>query len=129
TLFAKSARLLQVNVNAYDGHKHGSIPIIGDAREVLASLREALSGYRVPQAWSDSTAAERAMWEEAWSRAVSAPDTPKSLPSDAQVIGAVGRWARNDTTVVCAAGGLPGELHKLWRPARAGGYHVEYGFS
>jgi len=41
----------------------------------------------------------------------------------------VGRWARNETTVVCAAGGLPGELHKLWRPARTGGYHVEYGFS
>jgi 3D-(3,5/4)-trihydroxycyclohexane-1,2-dione acylhydrolase (decyclizing) len=45
------------------------------------------------------------------------------------VIGAVGRWARTETTVVCAAGGLPGELHKLWRPARTEGYHVEYGFS
>jgi 3D-(3,5/4)-trihydroxycyclohexane-1,2-dione acylhydrolase (decyclizing) len=129
TLFAKATRFLQVNVNAYDAHKHDSVPIIGDAREVLERLREALSGYRVPQAWSDSIAAERVMWEEAWSRAVSSPDRQRSPPSDAQVIGAVGRWARNDTTVVCAAGGLPGELHKLWRPPRAGGYHVEYGFS
>jgi 3D-(3,5/4)-trihydroxycyclohexane-1,2-dione acylhydrolase (decyclizing) len=60
---------------------------------------------------------------------VQPPEKARDLPSDAHVIGAVGRWARNETTVVCAAGGLPGELHKLWRPARAGGYHVEYGFS
>jgi 3D-(3,5/4)-trihydroxycyclohexane-1,2-dione acylhydrolase (decyclizing) len=45
------------------------------------------------------------------------------------VIGAVWRQAREDAVVVCAAGGLPGELHKLWRPKRPGGYHVEYGFS
>src|SRR6185312_13793406 len=129
TLFAKSTRFLQVNVNSYDAHKHGSVAIVGDAREALERLREALSGYRVPQAWSDSIAAERAMWEEAWSRAVSPPDGRQGRPSDAQVIGAVGRWARSETTVVCAAGGLPGELHKLWRPLRTGGYHVEYGFS
>jgi 3D-(3,5/4)-trihydroxycyclohexane-1,2-dione acylhydrolase (decyclizing) len=129
TLFPKAARLLQVNVNAYDAHKHGSVPVIGDAREVIAGLAQALSDYRVPRAWSDSVAAERAMWEEAWSRAVLPPHDRQGPPSDAQVIGAVGRWARNETTVVCAAGGLPGELHKLWRPVRAGGYHVEYGFS
>ena len=129
TLFPQATRFLQVNVNAYDAHKHGSIAVIGDAREVLERLREALSGYRVPQAWSDSIAAERVLWEEAWSRAINPPDRLQGPPSDAQVIGAVGRWARNDTTVVCAAGGLPGELHKLWRPPRAGGYHVEYGFS
>jgi 3D-(3,5/4)-trihydroxycyclohexane-1,2-dione acylhydrolase (decyclizing) len=129
TLFAKCTRFLQVNVNPYDAHKHGSIAIVGDAREVLQQLREALAGYRVPRAWSDSIAAGRVAWDQAWSHAVHPPAKEKDLPSDAQVIGAVGAWARNETTVVCAAGGLPGELHKLWRPARAEGYHVEYGFS
>jgi len=129
TLFPKCTRFLQVNVNSYDAYKHDAIAIIGDAREVLEELREALAGHRVSQAWSDSIAAERAAWDEAWSLAVRPPAREQSLPSDGQVIGAVGRWARNETTVVCAAGGLPGELHKLWRPARAGGYHVEYGFS
>jgi 3D-(3,5/4)-trihydroxycyclohexane-1,2-dione acylhydrolase (decyclizing) len=129
TLFPKCTHFLQVNVNAYDAHKHGSIPIIGDAREVLQRLRDAVAGYHVPRAWSDSIAAERVAWDEAWNRAVRLPEKPQDLPSDAQVIGAVCRWARNETIVVCAAGGLPGELHKLWRPARAGGYHVEYGFS
>jgi len=129
TLFPKCKRFLHVNVNAYDAHKHGADAIIGDAREALQQLRQALAGYRVPQAWSDSIAAERVAWDEAWSQAVRPPARERALPSDAQVIGAVGRWARNETTVVCAAGGLPGELHKLWRPARAEGYHVEYGFS
>jgi 3D-(3,5/4)-trihydroxycyclohexane-1,2-dione acylhydrolase (decyclizing) len=50
-------------------------------------------------------------------------------PSDAQVIGAVQRRSSPDTVVVCAAGGLPGELHKLWRAERPGGYHLEYGYS
>ncbi|HEX8757829.1 MAG TPA: 3D-(3,5/4)-trihydroxycyclohexane-1,2-dione acylhydrolase (decyclizing) [Steroidobacteraceae bacterium] len=142
TLFTKCRRFLQVNVNAYDAHKHGSTAIVGDAREVLQQLREAIAGYRVPKAWSDSVAAERVAWDEAWNRAVRPPEQPHpgaskaatadcggDLPSDAQVIGAVCRWARKETTVVCAAGGLPGELHKLWRPASAAGYHVEYGFS
>jgi 3D-(3,5/4)-trihydroxycyclohexane-1,2-dione acylhydrolase (decyclizing) len=129
TLFPRCTRFLQVNVNTYDAYKHDAIAIIGDAREVLEGLREALAGHRVPQAWSDSIAAERVAWDDAWARAVRPPAQDSELPADAQVIGAVGRWARSETTVVCAAGGLPGELHKLWRPERAGGYHVEYGFS
>ena len=51
------------------------------------------------------------------------------LPSDAQVIGAVQRWAGEDTIVVAAAGGLPGELHKLWQAGAPGSYHLEYGYS
>jgi 3D-(3,5/4)-trihydroxycyclohexane-1,2-dione acylhydrolase (decyclizing) len=58
-----------------------------------------------------------------------APSYSHSLPSDAQVIGAVSRAAERDAVVVCAAGGLPGELHKLWRTRAPGGYHVEYGYS
>src|SRR3546814_16016442 len=51
------------------------------------------------------------------------------LPSDAQVLGAVQAAVADDAIVVCAAGGLPGELHKLWRTASPRGYHVEYGYS
>ncbi len=52
-----------------------------------------------------------------------------ALPTDAQVLGAVNRAAGPEDVVVCAAGGLPGELHKLWRAAGPGSYHLEYGFS
>ena len=55
--------------------------------------------------------------------------SPQHPPSDAQVLGAVNRFSRPEDVVVCAAGGLPGELHKLWRAEKPGGYHVEYGYS
>ncbi len=32
-------------------------------------------------------------------------------------------------TVICAAGSLPGDLLRLWRPEDPKAYHVEYGFS
>ena len=31
--------------------------------------------------------------------------------------------------MVCAAGGLPGDLHKLWQAGAPLGYHLEYGYS
>jgi 3D-(3,5/4)-trihydroxycyclohexane-1,2-dione acylhydrolase (decyclizing) len=45
------------------------------------------------------------------------------------VLGAVQRWSKPSDVVVCAAGGLPGELHKLWQAGAPGGYHMEYGYS
>ena len=45
------------------------------------------------------------------------------------MLGAVNRAAGAGDVVVCAAGGLPGELHKLWRTPAPGGYHLEYGYS
>nr|WP_221212257.1 3D-(3,5/4)-trihydroxycyclohexane-1,2-dione acylhydrolase (decyclizing) [Brevundimonas lenta] len=119
-------RLFQVNVQAFDAHKHGAEPVVGDARVVIAALSDTLKGWRTPEA--GAYAAATADWNDAVSAAVAgAPDT--ALPSDAQVIGAVQRATGEDAIVVCAAGGLPGELHKLWRTARPGGYHLEYGFS
>lgn len=125
TLFA-GKRLFQVNVTAHDVAKHDAEPLLGDARVTLDLLQAALGDYRVAPDWSAACATGVARWNEDWA-AVTAPGN--TLPSDAQVIGAVWRQASADSVVVCAAGGLPGELHKLWRSWRPGGYHVEYGFS
>jgi 3D-(3,5/4)-trihydroxycyclohexane-1,2-dione acylhydrolase (decyclizing) len=127
TLFP-AARLFQVNVQAYDAHKHGASAVVGDARIVLEALRSRLDGWRAP---ADAVARDReavSAWNEAV-EAATAGTADVALPSDAQVIGAVQRTLGEDAVVVCAAGGLPGELHKLWRTARPGGYHLEYGYS
>jgi 3D-(3,5/4)-trihydroxycyclohexane-1,2-dione acylhydrolase (decyclizing) len=129
---APGHRLVQVNVAAYDAAKHGAIPVVGDVGAVLQTLSERLSGWRAPLgARTLSTAV--GTWKAAWEKATAAPKTvlapETALPSDAQVIGAVWRSADENSVVVCAAGGLPGELHKLWRSRRAGDYHVEYGYS
>jgi 3D-(3,5/4)-trihydroxycyclohexane-1,2-dione acylhydrolase (decyclizing) len=123
---APGRRLVQINVAAYDAVKHGASPVVGDAGVVLGSLLERLSGWRA-QAGARTMAAAVAEWNAAWERAT--VPSLKSLPSDAAVIGAVWRSAGDNSVVVCAAGGLPGELHKLWRCRRAGDYHVEYGYS
>ena len=125
TLFA-GKRLFQVNVAGHDVAKHSAEPVLGDARETITEMAAALERWAAPQCWRDTTATLTEAWNDDWQRATEAST---SLPSDAQVIGAVWRKASKNAVVVCAAGGLPGELHKLWRTHRPGGYHVEYGYS
>lgn len=129
TLFERdSATLVQVNVAAHDAHKHGALAVIGDASAVLEALSQKLEGWRAPNVWSDANAKRIAAWSKAVDAATAA-SKGQEKPSDGQVIGAVQRAADDTAVVVCAAGGLPGELHKLWRTAKPGGYHLEYGFS
>ena len=121
------ARLVQRNAASFDAHKHGAVPLVGDARRTLEELGAALEGYAAPPAWQRR--AVGLMGE--WNAAVDLATAPGNLelPTDAQVLGAVNRAVGPGGTVVCAAGGLPGELHKLWRTSEPGGYHLEYGFS
>ena len=123
SLFAH-ARKAQINVQPFDAHKHDALAVVGDARTVLQALSAALAGWRAPAIAADEVEA----WNAAVDAVTAAPAAP-NLPSDAQVIGAVQRSVDEDAIVVCAAGGLPGELHKLWRTSRSDGYHVEYGYS
>ncbi|HET6971459.1 MAG TPA: 3D-(3,5/4)-trihydroxycyclohexane-1,2-dione acylhydrolase (decyclizing) [Phenylobacterium sp.] len=125
---APGRRLVQVNVAAFDAHKHGAATVVGDADVVLEALEARLDGWSAPKDWQARTSAAVAAWNADAAAATAAP-AGNALPSDAQVIGAVQRATGSDAVLVCAAGGLPGELHKLWRTARAGGYHVEYGYS
>ena len=120
-------RLAQVNISSYDAHKHGAVSIVADVGATIADLAAPLAGWRAPPAWTEAATAGLAAWNDVWEKATAAAES--GLPSDAQVLGAVWRKAADDAIVVCAAGGLPGELHKLWRTRRSGGYHVEYGYS
>ena len=131
SLFAHpERRILQVNAAAYDAAKHAAIPLVCDAGAGLEALTEGLGDWRAPE--PDGAGGAHTSARSAWNAAVDAATAPpggNSLPSDAQVIGAVQRGTGPDTVLVCAAGGLPGELHKLWRATRPNGYHLEYGYS
>jgi 3D-(3,5/4)-trihydroxycyclohexane-1,2-dione acylhydrolase (decyclizing) len=120
-------RLVQLNVAPHDAVKHGALPLVADARLGLAGLETALGGWRVPTSWSDRARHLATAWNETVARATAPGNAP--LASDAEVIGAVNRAAGPRDVVVGAAGGLPGELHKLWRAAGPGTYHLEYGYS
>ena len=131
SLFAHpERRILQVNAAAYDAAKHAAIPLVCDAGAGLEALTEGLGDWRAPE--PDGAGGAHTSARSAWNAAVDAATAPPGgnvLPSDAQVIGAVQRGTGPDTVLVCAAGGLPGELHKLWRATRPNGYHLEYGYS
>ncbi len=118
-------KLLSLNVQPYDGSKHGSLPLVADAKIGLEMLSKTIGSYqRQP-----INAALKEKWFAAADRFTAAPNDSNALPTDMQVIGAVQRQARENTVVMCAAGTMPGELHQLWKAGRPMSYHMEYGFS
>ena len=118
-------QLVSLNVAAYDAVKHGAMPLQADARVGLSGLGAALAGYKATAPEADL----KASWFAAVDPLTDAPKDGNALPTDQQVVGAVQRASGPDTVIMCAAGTMPGELHKLWKAPRPGSYHMEYGFS
>lgn len=122
--------LLAINVSAFDAHKMRATPLIGDARATLDELVALNARTHAPER-PDAFQKEVVDLTGAWTRTVDdliEPD-PRSEMTQAQVIGAVNAAAGPRDVVVCAAGGMPGDLLKLWRTRDPKGYHVEYGYS
>jgi 3D-(3,5/4)-trihydroxycyclohexane-1,2-dione acylhydrolase (decyclizing) len=120
-------RLVTLNVAAFDAHKLGALPLVGDARAGLEALAAALAGHRVDPQHAELAARLNREWDAEVGRLYAGE---AAGPVDqAQVIGVVNGWSESRDVVVCAAGSLPGDLHKLWRTRDPKGYHVEYGYS
>jgi 3D-(3,5/4)-trihydroxycyclohexane-1,2-dione acylhydrolase (decyclizing) len=119
--------LVTLNVAPHDAGKHDGQPLVADARRGLEELSSALGAWRAPTAWTETGRRRAAEWNRLVDAATAAGhDVPAT---EAQVIGVVNRAAGPRDVVVCAAGGLPGELHRLWRTRDPRGYHLEYGYS
>jgi 3D-(3,5/4)-trihydroxycyclohexane-1,2-dione acylhydrolase (decyclizing) len=133
TLFANPDHtLLSLNMTPFDAEKHRSLPLVGDAKVTLQELMAELGDHLTPSSWVDHVHALNQTWLSAVDQATALPTQANDkhyLPTDANIIGVINRFASVDSTIVQAAGGLPGELHKLWRTSSDLGYHVEYGFS
>jgi 3D-(3,5/4)-trihydroxycyclohexane-1,2-dione acylhydrolase (decyclizing) len=120
-------QMVNINVGARDAGKLGGSALVGDARATLELLASELLDLHVSDAYGARVATLVRSWEAEVDRLVLGPDD--AIPTQAQVIGAVNDAAGADGVVVCAAGSLPGDLHKLWRPRHPTAYHVEYGYS
>ena len=126
----RQARVIGVNAFVGDAMKHDGLPLIADARVALETLVDGLSGWKPAQAWTQRARESAANWVAQVD--VLTAGKERRLPYDADVIGAIQRSTPDSPAndiVVCAAGTLPAELHKLWRAGAPGAYHVEYGFS
>ncbi|WP_327252820.1 3D-(3,5/4)-trihydroxycyclohexane-1,2-dione acylhydrolase (decyclizing) [Streptomyces sp. NBC_01244] len=129
TLFQDpGVRFLGLNLDPYDAHKLAARPLVCDAREGLAELRAAVTGYRVDPPYEAAYKEGKRAWERLVDRAYAAPDED-AVPTQAQVLGLLDGLVDGDDILINAAGSLPGDLHKLWRARSADQYHVEYGYS
>jgi 3D-(3,5/4)-trihydroxycyclohexane-1,2-dione acylhydrolase (decyclizing) len=120
-------RFININVAEFDAYKHSALPLVADARAALQELIAATAGYRVPDEYAARIERFRAEWEVEVDRIYNLRHGPPI--SQGEAIGVVNRLSRPQDIVLCAAGSLPGDLHKLWRTRSPGGYHLEYGYS
>jgi 3D-(3,5/4)-trihydroxycyclohexane-1,2-dione acylhydrolase (decyclizing) len=120
-------RFISINAQGFDAAKHRAVGVVGDAKVALGALDAKLGPWKAPAAQAQSARKSKAEWDATAARYTNS--TNAALPSDAEVLGALMRAGDKSDIVVCAAGGLPGELHKLWRAGAPLGYHVEYGYS
>jgi 3D-(3,5/4)-trihydroxycyclohexane-1,2-dione acylhydrolase (decyclizing) len=120
-------RFVNLNVAAFDAAKHAGVMLVGDARAGLDALARSLAGWRVDGTYEDWCAEQVAAWDREIERLYRLGHGPP--PAQSEVIGAVCEAARPQDVVVCAAGSMPGDLHKLWKARDPKSYHVEYGYS
>ncbi|WP_330475818.1 3D-(3,5/4)-trihydroxycyclohexane-1,2-dione acylhydrolase (decyclizing) [Terrabacter sp. C0L_2] len=127
-------RFVNINVARFDAGKHSGLSVVADAREALTALTAALQGYAVDD---DYRSRQAALWAE-WDAAVEGAFHPpaevtdrlaEGLLTQGQVLGAVNELSDPRDVVLCAAGSMPGDIHKLWRVRDRKAYHVEYGYS
>ncbi len=122
-----AVRFININLSEFDALKHGALPLLGDARAALEELTAALAGWQVDAAYRARARQFNEEWDKEVERIYNLEHGP--LPSQGEVIGAVNAASGPRDIVLCAAGSLPGDLHKLWRTRDEFGYHLEYGYS
>jgi 3D-(3,5/4)-trihydroxycyclohexane-1,2-dione acylhydrolase (decyclizing) len=122
-----AVRFVNINVAEFDAYKHAALPLTGDARVTIEELQAAVGDYGVEENYRDKIQKLRAQWETEVGRIYGLTKAPPI--TQGEVIGIVNNFTEASDVVVCAAGSLPGDLHKLWRTRQPGGYHMEYGYS
>ncbi len=128
TLFQDpGVHFVNLNVVGADAHKLCGLALIADARAGLEALTERLKGWSVAAGYRQEVLRLQREWDGEVDRLY---HLAEGIPmAQSEVLGAVNELSRPGDVVVCAAGSMPGDLHKLWRVRDPRGYHVEYGYS
>lgn len=120
-------QFININVAEMDAFKRSALPLVGDAQVIVEELHRALQNYKIDHDYLSEIARLRAEWDAEVDRIYSRHIGPPL--SQGEVIGALNSVLDPKDVIVCAAGSLPGDLHKLWRTRDPKGYHMEYGYS
>jgi 3D-(3,5/4)-trihydroxycyclohexane-1,2-dione acylhydrolase (decyclizing) len=122
-----SVRFININVCEFDAYKHSAVALTGDARATIEELHQAIARFKVDKGYLEKISTLQSHWEKEVDRLHALRQGPPL--TQAELIGIMNSFMQASDIMVCAAGSLPGELHKLWRTQRPGGYHMEYGYS
>ncbi len=125
-----NVKFISINVSGHDAYKLGALPIVADAREALRVLSKAASsaGIKPKPAYQKEVAAARADWQKVLKEQVYTQH-PGEAMSQGQLIGILNDEAQSGDTIIAAAGGPPGDLHKLWDGSKGRNIHLEFGYS
>jgi len=133
TTISKSAfqnpdvEFININITEFDSFKHGALPLVGDAKSILEQINSELKDYKVADAYRERVATLNKSWDQFVSDIYT--EKNESPAFQGEIIGAVNSFSDPKDIVLCAAGSLPGDLHKLWRTSNPKGFHLEYGYS
>lgn len=120
-------KFVNINVTEFDAAKHGGLMVQGDAKATLEELLQLLGDYQVNEKYRVEVETFNRSWEAKVSDIYNYRHD--NLLSQGEIIGAVNQFADDNDVVLCAAGSLPGDLHKLWRTKSNKSFHLEYGYS
>lgn len=133
TTISKSAfqdpnvRFININITEFDSFKHGALPVVGDAKAILEILDKELANYEVNADYRKKVENLNKSWDQFVEDIYAEKNEEPAFQGE--VIGAVNSFSKPEDIVLCAAGSLPGDLHKLWRTRNPKGFHLEYGYS
>jgi len=120
-------QFININISEFDSFKQGALAITADAKETISELDQKLKSFKVSAVYAASITKFNKSWDKQVSEIYGYRHA--KLASQAEVIGAVNDFSSARDIVLCAAGSLPGDLHKLWRTRDPKGFHLEYGYS
>jgi len=133
TTISKSAfqhpnvKFININITEFDSFKHGALPLVGDAKAILETIDTKLADFKVSDAYRKKVEKFNSTWDDYVSEVYTEKNVVPAFQGE--VIGAVNTFSDAQDIMVCAAGSLPGDLHKLWRTRNPKGFHLEYGYS
>jgi len=122
-----SVRFINIKVSEFDAYKNAAVSLVGDAQVTIGEMQQAVAGYKVTADYAARISDFRLSWEKEIDRIHAIRKGPPI--TQGEVIGIVNEFTEASDVMVCAAGSMPGDLHKLWRTRQPGGYHMEYGYS
>ena len=127
TNFKRSTKFLNINTSRWDANKHLSTPVVGDAKVCIEEILKEINNFKFESNWLNTTKAEFSKWNKLVDDLQTPTNSP--IPTYAQVVGLINKSAKPDTTMVTAAGGLPGEVSKGWKVKDLNTFDCEFGYS